>query len=210
LEGFPRALGHGFAVAAKVGYQVFQSAILRVIFLLDEKHLELAIDQDVDLLPLFMIYAPQWVKSTRDLINRMGMGYEAKITLQSSLKWLDEQCQKRNKGYYDIIVNLPKTEAVVGSNPTPVGVMTPNAKDAPAKVYPPPGADPQRVEWWWGNVQRLTRFIFHGEVPPSSKKWGLEHLKWLAQQKAQGTTSIDQLLEKGVQEVKERKEGEQN
>lgn len=207
MENLQRALGHGFAVAAKIGYQVFQSAVLKAVFLLDEKHLEMAIEQNVDLLPLFMIYAPQWVQYSRQLVGRMGGGYEHKITLQNSLKWLDEQCQRRRRGYYDVIVNLPK---VVGSNPTPLGVATPNAKDASAKVYPPPGADPQRLEWWWGNVQRLTAFVFRGEVPSSSKKWGVEHLKWLAMQKAQGTTELDKLLEKGVQEVKAREEGEQN
>lgn len=203
MENLQKAFGHGFAIASKIGYQVFQSAILKALFILDEKHLEMAIDQDVDLLPLLMIYAPQWVQYSRELVGRMGGSYEHKITMENSLKWLDETCQKRHRRYYDIIVNLP---VVVGSNPSSVGVATPSGKDAPVKVYPPLGADAKRLEWWWGNVHRLTRFIFHGEVPPSSKKWGVEHLKWLAQQKAQGTTGLDQLLEKSVQEVKERKE----
>jgi hypothetical protein len=207
LESLQNALGHGFAVATRIGYQVFQSAVLKALFIIDEEHLEMAIQQNVDLLPLFMIYAPQWVKYSRDLVARMGGGYENKITLQNSLKWLDEQCQKRRRRYYDIIVNLP---VVVGSNPQSVGVRTPSAKDAAVKVYPPPGADAQRVEWWWGNVSRLTRFVFRGEVPESSRKWAIEHLKWLAQQKAEGTTSLDKLLEKGVQEVKSRQETDQN
>jgi hypothetical protein len=207
LESLQNALGHGFAVATKIGYTVFQSAVLKALFILDEEHLEMAIQQNVDLLPLFMIYAPQWVKYSRDMVARMGGNYENKITLQNSLKWLDEQCQKRHRRYYDIIVNLP---GAVGSNPTPVRAAAPNAKDAVAKVYPPPGADPQRVEWWWGNVQRLTKFVFRGEVPESSKKYAIEHLKWMAQQKAQGTTSLDKLLKKGVEEVKSRQETEQN
>lgn len=207
MENLQKALGHGFAIASKIGYQVFQSAVLKAVFLLDEEHLEMAIMQDVDLLPLFMIYAPQWVQYSRQLVGRMGGSYESKITLPMSLKWMDEQCQRRHRRYYDIIVNLPK---VGGSNPPPLGAYTPTAKDAVAKVYPPPGADPKRLDWWYGNVQRLTRFIFHGEVPPSSKQWGIEHLKWLAQQKAEGTTSLDKLLEKGIQEVKGREEGERN
>jgi len=207
LESLQNALGHGLAVAAKISYQVFQSAVLKALFILDEEHLEIAIQQDIDLLPLFMIYAPQWVKASRDLVGRMGRGVEQKITLQNSLKWLDEQCQKRRRRYYDIIVNLPGD---VGSNPIPVSVMTPTAKDAPAKIYPPPGADAQRVEWWWGNVQRLMGFVFRGEVPQSSKQWGIEHLKWLKQQKEQGTTSLDKLLEKGVETAKSRQEEEQN
>lgn len=207
MESLQKALGHGFAVAAKISYQVFQSAVLKALFIIDEEHLDMAIEQNIDLLPLFMIYAPQWVKSSRDLVGRMGRGVENKITLQNSLKWLDEQCQKRRRRYYDIIVNLP---GGAGSNPASVGVGTPNAKDAVAKVYPPPGADPLRVEWWWGNVQRLTGFVFRGEVPESSKRWGVEHLRWLAQQKAEGTTSLDKLLEKGVETVQKRQEEEQN
>ena len=207
MESLQNALGHGFAVAAKISYQVFQSAVLKALFILDEEHLEIAIQQNIDLLPLFMIYAPQWVKASRDLVGRMGRGVEQKITLQNSLKWLDEQCQRRHRHYYDIIVNLPGPE---GSIPVSLRVATPNAKDAPAKIYPPPGADAQRVEWWWGNVQRLMGFVFRGEVPESSKRWGVEHLKWLAQQKKQGTTSLDQLLEKGVETVKNREEAGQD
>lgn len=196
MENIQKALGHGFAVASKIGYQVFQSVVMKAICILDEEHLEMAIDQNIDLLPLFMIYAPQWVQYSRQLVGRMGGGYEHKITLEKSLKWLDEQCQRRHRSYYNVIVNLPKSE---GSNP---------ASEGSEKVYPPHGSDSQRVEWWWGNVQRLTRFVFHGEVPASSKQWGIEHLKWLAQQKAQGTTAIDKLLEKGVETVKNREEEE--
>lgn len=208
MESLQKALGHGFAVATRIGYHLFESAVLKVLFsLIDEEHLELAIQQNVDLLPLFMIYAPQWTKYSRDLVARMGGSYENKITLQNSLKWLDEQSHKKRLRYYDMIVNLP---VVVGSNLPSVGVATPNAKDPVVKVYPPPGADAQRVEWWWGNVQRLTKFVFRGEVPDSSKKWAIEHLKWLAQQQAQGTTSLDKLLEKGVETVKNREETEKN
>jgi hypothetical protein len=207
LESLQKAFGHGFAVAARISYQVFQSAVLKALFIIDEEHLEMAIEQNIDLLPLFMIYAPQWVKYSRDLVGRMGRGVEQKITLQNSLKWLDEQCQKRRRRYYDIIVNLP---GVVGSNPASVGVPTLKGSSQEPKVYPPPGADTQRVEWWWGNVQRLTGFVFRGEVPDSSKRWGVEHLRWLAQQKAEGTTSLDKLLEKGVETVQKRQEEGQN
>jgi hypothetical protein len=221
LESLQKAFSHGLVVASRIGYQVFQTVILNALFIIDEKHLEMAIEQDVDLLPLLMIYAPQWIQPTKQLVGRMGGGYENRITLENSLKWLDEQCQKRHRGYYDIIVNLPKTDPKVeGSNPLPTtttapGVTSPTAatdasKKSQPKVYPPPGADAKRVEWWWGNVQRLTRFIFRGEVPTSSKKWGIEHLKWRAQQEAEGAKNVDQLLAKAEQTVQERKEGEKH
>ncbi|MDP2103726.1 MAG: hypothetical protein Q8K26_02295, partial [Candidatus Gracilibacteria bacterium] len=108
---------------------------------------------------------------------------------------LKEQSERRSKGYYNIIVNLPKPEPGMpeGSNPTP-------------EVYPPPGADMKRVMWFWSNVQRLTRFVFTGEVPPESKKWGVEHLRWLAQQHKEGRTDLGELLEKAQKEAEERKQ----
>ncbi len=195
MESVQKAFSHGLAVAAKIGYDVFQNAILNALFILDEEHLELAIEQDVDLLPLFLIYAPRWVQQTRQFVGKVRSGYEAKITLQNTLKWLKELCDKRHRRYYDIIVNLPKDQ-VAGSNPTP--------------TYPPPGADEKRVLWYWNNVQRLSQFLFHGEMPESSKKWGIQHLKWLQQQKAEGKTSLDQLLESGVKGAKQQTEGPQN
>lgn len=174
---------------------------------MDEEHLKMAIEQDVDLLPLALIYAPKGLETARQIAGRMGGSYEHKITLENSLKWLREQCQSRKKGYYDIIVNLPQ------SNPD-----TPNPSDVPGdrttsvgsnpipEVFPPPGADMKSVMWFWNNVQRLTRFVFHGEVPASSRKWGVEHLRWLALQQKQGRTELDELLEQGKKEVEERKQ----
>lgn len=188
LEGLQQALGHGLAVAARIGWKVFQSAVLKALFIIDEEHLETAIEQDVDLLPLFLIYAPQWVKYSRQIAGRMygGRGiYEHKITLENSLKWLKEQCERRKRGYYDVIVNLPE----------PAGSETSEIEESDAEdVFPPPGADMKRVMWFWNNVQRLTRFVFTGEVPKSSKKWGIAHLKWLAEQKKQGK-KISELFE---------------
>lgn len=203
MEALQNALGHGFAVAGKIGYKLFLSSILKALTIFDEEHFELAIEQDIDLLPLLMIYAPQWVQTARQFVGRMGQGAERKITLQNSLKWFDEECQKRHWRYYDTVVNLPGD---VGSNPASVGAAAPNAKDAVAKVYPPPGADARRVEWWWGNMQRLIGFIFRGEVPASSKHWAVEHLKWLAQQQQEGKKSLNQLLESAMKD----REGKQN
>lgn len=202
VESLQAALSHGLGIAARISYKIFQSVILKALFFIDEAHLEMAIEQDVDLLPLFMIYAPQWVKYSRDIAGRFGRGYEHKITLENSLKWLKEQCERRRRGYYDIIVNTPNVSNV--SNVTNV----PNVPNAPnvQEVFPPQGADMKRVMWFWNNVQRLTGFIFRGEVPESSRKWGVEHLKWLAKQKEQGRTQLNELLEEAQKEAEERKQ----
>lgn len=175
---------------------------------MDEEHLEMAIEQDVDLLPLALIYAPKEVQVARQLAGRMYSGrgiYENKITLENSLKWLKEQSERRHKGYYNVIVNLPKPEpGSEGSNPA-----APVMKEkviAEAEAYPPPGADMKRVTWFWSNVQRLTRFVFTGEVPAESKKWGVEHLRWLAQQQKGGKTELSELLEEAQKEAEERKQ----
>lgn len=170
---------------------------------MDEEHLEMAIEQDVDLLPLALIYAPKEVQAARQIAGRMYSGrgiYENKITLENSLKWLKEQSERRNKGYYNIIVNLPKPEpgGPAGSDPAPGTTLE--------EVYPPPGADMKRVMWFWGNVQRLTRFVFTGEVPAESKRWGVNHLRWLAQQQNEGRTELGELLEEGMKEAEERKQ----
>ena len=151
--------------------------ILKVLFIIDEEHLELAIEQDIDLLPIFLIYAPKWVQAAQSLARRQGFGYEQKVTLESAVKFLHDECVRKRVRYYDIIVNLPE-----GSDPPP-------------DVYPPPGADITRVMWFYNNVRRLLRFLFHGEVPESSRKAGIIHLKWLAEQKQKGKTQLGELLE---------------
>ena len=150
----------------------------------------MAIDQNVDLLGVAMIYAPQWLKSSQQVARQVGRGADAKITRESSLKWLDEQCQARRRRYYSIIVNLPPDDA--GSNPAQTATTQ---GELPKKVYPPLGADPKGVEWWWSNVERLKNFVFKGEVSDSTKHWCIEHLKWVAAQKAQGKTKLGDLLE---------------
>lgn len=187
MESLQDALGHGVAVAARIGYAVFKSAILKALFIVDEEHLELAIEQDVDLLPLVLIYAPKWVKMAQGLAGRSGREYERKVTLETSLKFLHDECARKKSRYYDIIVNVPQ-ETEGGSNP-------PATSSGIEEVYPPPGADMKRVNWFYGNVKRLLRFIFHGEVPESSRKWGVDHLRWLAKQKQQGKTQVNELLE---------------
>lgn len=185
MENLQNILSHGVAVATQISYKIFSNVILRALFIIDENHLELAIEQDVDLLPLFLIYAPQYVKATRDFIGRMGRGYESKITLPASLKFLDCHCKRRNRRYYQLIVKAPE---VLGADGEP--------------VYPPPGYDEKRVGWFWGNVQRLVRFMFHGEVPERSKRWGVEHLKWLQKQKEEGKSKLGDLLEAAQRDAK--------
>lgn len=202
MESLQKALGHGLAVAGRISWKIFQSAILKVLFLMDEEHLEMAIEQNVDMLPLALIYASKGVETARQIAGRMGGSYEHKITLESSLKWLKEQSTGRRRGYYDVIVNLPPLDPSSDSNSNSGEV--PGSRPGP-EVYPPPGADPVRVMWFWSNVQRLTRFVFHGEVPESSRKWGVDHLRWLAEQERQGRTRLDQLLEEADRQNQESK-----
>jgi len=185
LEALGDALSRGLSIAAKISYNVFKSAVLKALFIIDEKYLVVAIEQDVDLLPLFMIYAPQWVKVAQGFASKLGRGQEHKITLPNALKWLREMCEQRHRGYYDLIVNLPE-----GVDPQP-------------DVFPPPGADPLRVEWFWGNVERLSSFMFRGVVPESSKRWAINHLKWL---KEQETKDINKLLEQSQKESNTKQE----
>lgn len=194
MESLQNALSHGFGIAMRISYKVFQSAVLKALFIIDEDHLELAIEQDVDLLALFLIYAPQWVKYSQSIAKSMAAGVEHKVTLPTSLKWLKQQCAPRKRRYYDIIVNLPAE--VAGSNPTPTNMDS--------EVFPPPGADEKRVQWYWGNVQRLTAFVFHNTVPASTKQYAIMHLKWLKQQQDQGKTKLGDLLEAAKREAEEQ------
>jgi len=193
LEALGEALSRGLSIAAKISYNVFKSAVLKALFIIDEKYLVVAIEQNVDLLPLFLIYAPQWVKVAQGFASKLGRGQEHKITLPNALKWLKETCEQRKRGYYKIIVNLSEAE---GSNLNPNKV---DAKTSPFReeVYPPAGADAVRVQWFWGNVERLTNFMFRGVVPDSSKQWAIAHLKWL---KEQETKDINKLLEQSSKE----------
>jgi hypothetical protein len=200
VESLGKAFGHGFAVASKIGYHMFQNVILNALFIFDEEHLEMAIDQDVDFLALLMIYAPQWAKYSRELVGRFGQGYETKITLASSLKFLDEQCQRRHRRYYDVIVNLPKTEATDPPATLPTVTSTPDGKP-PEKVYPPPRADQKRLDWWDKNMTKLTCYVFRGEVPESTRQWAIAHLKWRAQQMKEGKKDFNELMKQGIQEA---------
>lgn len=196
MESVTGALNKGIQVATKITYTVVKSAILKVVFFLDEEHLELAIEQDVDLLPLFLIYSPQGAKAVRQLAGRAGRGFARQITLPSTLKWLKEQCERRGKKYYDIIVNLPED-----AEPVEPG----------KEVYPPIGHDVKRVAWWWGNVERLTKFFLKGVMPRSSKKWAVEHLRWLKEQEEKGKEGVNRLLKQVADERRKKlKEGKQN
>ena len=198
MESLQNALTHGFSIAMRISYKVFQSAVLKALFIIDEDHLELAIEQDVDLLALFLIYAPQWVKYSQGIAKSMAAGVEHKVTLPTSLKWLKQQCTPRKRRYYDIIVNLPAD--VAGSNPIPAG-SNPAPPNPDSEVFPPPGADEKRVQWYWGNVQRLTAFVFHNTVPEPTKRYAIMHLKWLKEQQDQGKTKLGDLLEAAKREA---------
>lgn len=187
MESLQAALGKGFGVAARLGTKVFRTAVFNALFLLGKEDLELAIEEDVDLLGLFLIYAPQHVKLARQLVGRVGKGFERKITLENSLRWVKEECDRKGTPHYDVIVNLPE-----------------DAPPAAEGVYLPPGADKKRVEWFWGNCQRLMNYAFYGKIPEATKKWGVEHLRWLAQQQKEGNTAIKDLLKKGHEESDER------
>ena len=195
MEALGEALSRGLSIAAKISYSVFKNAVLKALFIIDEKYLVTAIEQNVDLLPLFLIYAPNWVKVAQGFASKLGRGQEHKITLSNALKWLKETCDQRKRGYYDLIVNLPKDP---GSNP---------GGPANSDVFPPPGADAVRVEWFWGNVERLTNYMFRGIVPESSKQWAIAHLKWL---KEQETKDINKLLEQSSKENNAKQETQPN
>ena len=185
MEALGDVLSRGLNIAARISYNVFKSAILKALFIIDEKYLVVAIDENVDLLPLFMIYAPQWVKVAQQFASKLGRGQEHKITLPNSLKWLKETCDQRRRGYYKLIVNLPE------------------GAEAPKDIFPPPGADPVRVEWFWANVERLTNFMLKGVVPESSKQWAIAHLRWL---KEQETKDINELLKQSQKESNAKQE----
>lgn len=191
MESLQAALGKGFAVAARLGYKVFRTAVFNALFLLSEEDLELAIEEDVDLLGLFLIYGPQHVKLARQFVGRVGRGSEKKVTLENCLRWVKEECDRKKTRHYDVIVNLPED-----ADPPPEG------------VYLPPGADMKRVEWFWGNCQRLLDYTFYGRISNVTKKWGVEHFRWLAQQQEEGKKELKDLLETAHNEALERKKQE--
>ncbi|GAI46793.1 unnamed protein product, partial [marine sediment metagenome] len=137
-------------------------------------------------LGLFLIHAPQHVQIARQFVGKIGKGSEKKITLENSLKWIKEECDRKKTRHYDVIVNL-----------------SPDA-DPPEGVYPPPGYDKKSVKWFWGNCQRLMNYVFYGKTSKVTKEWGVEHLKWLVQQQKEGKTDIKELLETGHEEADER------
>lgn len=189
MESLQAAMGKGFGLAARVGIKVFRTAVFNILLLLSEEDLELAIKEDVDLLGLFLIYAPQHVKIARQFVGRVGKGSERKVTLENSLKWIKEECGRKKTRHYDVIVNLPE-----GAEPA-------------EGVFPPPGYDKKRVKWFWGNVQRLMDFAFYGKIPRATKKWGVDHLRWLAQQD-KDKKDIPDLLKTGHKESNARRSQE--
>ncbi len=193
MESIQAALGKGLGLAARVGIKVFRTAVFNILFLLSEEDLELAIKEDVDLLGLFLIYAPQHAKIAQQFVGKIGKGSERKITLENSLKWIKEECDRKKTRHYDVLVNLPEL---------------PEGADPPAEgVFPPPGYDKKRVKWFWGNVQRLMNFAFYGKIPPATKKWGVEHFRWLARQE-KGKSDIPGLLRTGHKESNARRSQE--
>ncbi len=186
MESLQAALGKGFGLAARIGIKVFRTAVFNALFLLSEEDLELAIEEDVDLLGLFLIYAPQHVQMARQFAGRVGKGFERKITKENSLRWVKEECDRKGTRHYDVIVNLPE-----GADPPAEG------------RYLPKGYDKERVKWFWGNVQRLLNYVIYGKISKSTKQWGVEHLRWLAQQE-KGKNDISGLLNKGHEEADAR------
>jgi len=186
MEALGAAFGKGFAVAARLGIRVFRTAVFNALFLLDEEDLALAIEEDVDLLGLFLIHASQYVNLAQQFVGKIGKGSEKKITLENSLKWIKEECDRKGTRHYDVIVNLPE-----GAEPA-------------EGVFPPPGYDKKSVEWFWKNVQRLMNYVFYGKTSKVTKEWGVEHLKWLVQQQTEGKTKIEELLNKGHKEADAR------
>jgi len=108
LESLQAVLGKGFGIAARLGVRVFRTAVFNALFLLSEEDLELGIEQDVDLLGVFLIYAPQHVKIVRQFAGKAGRGFEKKITVENSLRWVKEECDRKHTRHYDVIVNLPE------------------------------------------------------------------------------------------------------
>ena len=188
MESLTAALGKGFGIAATLGHRVFRTAIFNALFLFDEEDLEFGIDNDVDLLAVFLIYAPQHVKLARQLVGRVGKGFERKVTLANSLRWVHEECKRKGTHHYDVIVNLPE-----GAPPPKEG------------KYPPKGYDRKRVQWLWQNVKRLLKFAFYGTVPRATKQWGVDHLKWRVEMEAQGKREMGELLRGAKEQLKDHK-----
>ncbi len=255
MESVQAALGKGFVIAARLGLRVFRTAVFNALFLLSEEDLELGIEQEVDLLGLFLIYAPQHVKIARQFAGRAGRGFEKKLTLENALRWVKEECDRKKTRHYDVIVNLPEgcqswivhlarglrkkkfrrklkeTEApsklvsqkirelresytaMSSEERTKLAKGRGNMKTVrelmgepiPDGVYLPPGADMKRVNWFWGNCQRLLKFTFYGKVPKATKQWGVDHLRWLAAREKEGKTKLKELLEEGHKQVRESK-----
>jgi hypothetical protein len=194
MESLQGALGKGLGVAARISYKIFRSAVFSILFMLDEEDMELGIREDVDLLGLFLIYAPRHVQIARQLAGRAGRGFERKVTLENALRWVKEECDRRGTRHYDVLVNLPE-----------------DAEPPPEDVFPPHGYDTKRVKWFWTNVQRLLNYVLYGKVTDVTKKWSVEHLRWLKQQEEGEKTEIKQLLARGREESEARMEGaEQN
>lgn len=190
MESLQAAMGKGFGLAARVGIKVFRTAVFNILFLLSEEDLELAIKEDVDLLGLFLIYAPQHVQMARQFVGRVGKGFEKKITKENSLRWVKEECDRKGTHHYDVIINLPA-----------------DVKPAAEGQHLPKGYDKERVKWFWGNVQRLLNYVLYGKIPSTTKKWGVEHLRWLTQQK-KGKSDISELLKTGHNESNARRSQE--
>ena len=206
MESLQPILGKGLAIAARLGYRVFRTAIFNALFLMDEDDLEMAIEKDVDLLGMFLIYTPQQLKITRQFVGRIAKGYNLKnITLSNSLRWAKEESDRKKTRHYDVIVNVPKVEPVEGVD----AVEKVDIVDKGDPVYPPPGADMKRVNWFWGNVQRLLEYFINGRVSNLTKRWGVEHLKWRVQQEAAGKRDMADLL-KEVRKNAQQKEEKEN
>jgi len=190
MESLTAALGKGFGIAARLGHRVFRTAVFNALFLFNEEDLVFGIENDVDLLAVFLIYAPQHVKIARQLVGRVGKGFERTVTLASSLRWVHEECKRKGTRHYDVIVNLPE-----------------DAPPPPEGVYPPPGYDKKRVAWLWKNCQNLLKFAFYGEkaISKSTKKWAVDHLKWRVQQAAQGIMDPQDLVKQAKEELGKRK-----
>ncbi len=255
MESVQAVLGKGFGIAARLGVRVFRTAVFNSLFLLSEEDLKLGIEQDVDLLGLFLIYAPQHVKIVKQFAGKAGRGFDKKLTLENALRWVKEECDRKKTHHYDVIVNLPggckpwiahlarglrdkKFRRKLKETEAPSKLVSQKIRELresytvmsveeraklakarvnmktvrelmgdpiPDGVYLPPGADMKSVKWFWGNCQRLLKFILYGKVPKVTKQWGVEHLKWLAARQKEGKTEMKQLLEEGHKQAKESK-----
>lgn len=192
-------LGKGLAIAARLGYRVLRTAVFNMLFIFDEEDLKLAIERDVDLLAMFLIYAPKQVEIVRRFAGRVGKGFDKKVTLPNTLRWVKEECDRKKCHHYDVIVNVPKVEAVEKGNQV-------EKIDPVEPVYPPPGADMKSVNWFWKNCQKLMKCILYGEISPETKRWGVEHLRWRVEQEKEVKKELKDLL----QEAHKKKEGNQN